>query len=806
MAGRCCACPPGAVSRERFILERLWLAALPAPSSYPGLLPMTLPAPTAVALALSGGSPVDVREWITVDLPGPPTVHRRGYAVMTEALTRGGRAQDLARQARELILHELRANPRMPADAALARAFEIANTFIYDEGRFHGGFGQQFLVGATAIIFEEHETTVAHVPPGQLILAQDGVVYSVPEIDSRLPHWAETPDDAPTPEPLGFASWTAPLMVRTQVMSGDTLVLCSSAVGQVLAEEGTDLSEDRVAIRQFHARDPDRVLDIVRDAVLDRGEPYATVAVIGFPPNPTGAEIATFSDIGRNAREQWRHARAAMHAVMPAREKPAEAAHATPALRRRAEATREKLQERIVRMTEGVPESERAMWRQPDERQQLGAPGAHGVSRYRTASLGGGEPSWRHALPRVPFLLSRTFLVLVLVVVLGGAAFVWTERDRFTTPDTDYLTMLAEVDQRLLAVDELDNPARIEDELSSAESDLQAAQAAGAPDDLLQPRRHQITLVRDELENVIRMDDLTRIGGLPAELHTSGTTTFNTPGGIFLANGDLYRLRPETAEMQLMLQQGQKVEGLTVGHLFGVAWHDDFLVTTDGEHMFFAPTTDGASWQGEVMEEINDQGPWPSGQISAFGRSMYLLVDDYRNIYQFPGDPEEESVAARDWVLQGDRVNFNLAVDLTIDGNIYVLLSDGRVLTMNRGAQVDSFDIPDFDPETEKPLAIVGGPRTGYLYVAVVNDEGHGRVIAMDRKGGNVSQLALPEGFSTGNADVLPPFDDLQDIGVDEESGTLYLINGDAVWTARYSLPPLPAPAGTPVATPAPEG
>lgn len=305
---------------------------------------------------------------------------------------------------------------------------------------------------------------------------------------------------------------------------------------------------------------------------------------------------------------------------------------------------------------------------------------------------------------------------------------------------------------------------------------------------------------------MIRLDEVSRIGGLPAELQNSGTRTFNTPGGIFLTNGNLYRLRTETAEMQLMLEQGQDVEGLTVGHLFGVAWHDEFLVTTDGEHMFFAPTTDGASWQGIVMEEVNEQGPWPDGPISAFGGSMYLLVDDYRNIYQFTADAEDEVVAARDWVLTGDRVNFNMAVDLTIDGNIYVLLSDGRVLTMNRGAQVDSFDLPEIDVDSEEPLAIVGGPRTGYLYVAVVDDGGHGRVIAMDRQGENVSQLELPDGFSTGNANVLPPFDDLQDIGVDEESGTLYLINGDAVWTARYSLPPLPGTEATPQASPAPEG
>ena len=64
---------------------------------------------------------------------------------MTESLTRDGREQELARQARELIINELRHHHRMPADAALARALDTANAFIYEEGRFHGGFGQQFL-------------------------------------------------------------------------------------------------------------------------------------------------------------------------------------------------------------------------------------------------------------------------------------------------------------------------------------------------------------------------------------------------------------------------------------------------------------------------------------------------------------------------------------------------------------------------------------------------------------------------------------------------------------------------------------
>jgi DNA-binding beta-propeller fold protein YncE len=128
------------------------------------------------------------------------------------------------------------------------------------------------------------------------------------------------------------------------------------------------------------------------------------------------------------------------------------------------------------------------------------------------------------------------------------------------------------------------------------------------------------------------------------------------------------------------------------------------------------------------------------------------------------------------------------------------LLADGQVVTYRSGLELDRFDLPGFDLEKDVPKAIVSGSATGYLYVAVEDENGNGRIIASDREGNNLTVLELPVGFNTGDADVLEPFEDLQDIVVDEESGTLYLINGDAVWSFTYILPALPI--ATPEATP----
>lgn len=776
---------------------------------------MTLPQPTAVAAAVSGGVPTDVREWIAVDIVGSPSVHRRGYAVYTEPLDPDGRTSELARQVRDVLLHELRLHPRQAPDAALARAFGVANSLVYDDARIHGGKAKQ--IGATAVVFEGHTATIAHVPPGQLVLIQDRLVYGVPDLESRLPHWVESMHPAPAPEPLGFSTVIAPLLVQTELMPGDTVILCNDATGLVLAETGLDLLDPELNIRSFHGQDPDTVLDTVRTAMLAEGEPFFASTVISFPPNPVASEIETLQDVARSAREQARHARAAIRSIVPTMpnipsvrspkqadenladgdEAVAEAEPAKPKI---------SFQERLIRITEGRPTDGQATWQPRRPEAMYGAPGAHGVRKHKRLTLSGDGFNLRAGVPRAPFLSSPIFLGIVLLAIFLIGALVWNQREIFLPDESQYVPVLAQVDQRLAAVESMDDPNQITAELDAAQTDLDRADAIGAPNDLIEQRQLAITLARDEAVGVYRVFGVNRIGSLPDDLENGDTSAFMTSGGIFLANGNLYRLNPLTAEMQMMLAQEREIEGIKVGHLFGVAYDGNFLVVTDGRAIFFASSTDGAIWQSMQMEEINNQGPWQPGPIAAFNESMYLLERDFRNIYVFTTNADEQVVAPADWVSVGDRVNLNIAVDMTIDGNIYVLLEDGQVITLRSGLETHRFELPGFDFQTQDPKAIITGPTTGYIYVVVEDHDGGGRVIATDREGENAVIMELPIGFETGSSSILDPFENVQDIVVDEPSGTLYIINGDAVWSFQYTLPALETANGTPDATATDEG
>ncbi len=773
---------------------------------------MTLPQPTAVAAAISGGTPTDVREWVAVDIVGSPSSNRRGYAVYTEPLHPDGRTSELARQVRDVLLHELRLHPRQAPDAALARAFGIANSLVYEDARTNGGTPRQ--VGATAVVFEGHHATIAHVPPGQLILIQDHLVYGVPDLNSRLPYWAEPQGPAPTPEPLGYSTWTAPLLVQTELLPGDTVVLVNDASAQVIANSGFDPANQDLSMRRFHGLDPDKILDSLREVVVDAGEPFFASTVISFPPNPVTSEIESLQDIAINAREQMRHARAAVRSVLPT-------LPTLPAIRKSSsevepedgsevdepvevDPPKPKLsfQERLIRITEGRAADGRDTWQQRRPEAMFGAPSAHGVRKHRRISGSGGS-ALKAGMPRAPFVTSPVFVGIVLLAIFLLGALVWSQRDVFLPSDDTYLPVLAQVDQRMAAIDTMTEDDQIRTELNAAQEDLDRADALGATDSEVETRQQEITAARDEVDNVYRVSGVRRIGSLPQELQDGNTSAFMTTGGIFLVNGNLYRLDPTSSQMQMMLEEGREIEGVRVGPLFGVAYDGNFLVVTDGKALFFATSTDGAIWQSMEMEEINNQGPWKPGPIAAFAENMYLLEKDFRNIYVFSTDANQQVVAPVDWVSVGDRVNLNIAVDMTIDGNIYVLLEDGQVITLRSGLEINRFDLPGFDFENQKPIAIVSGPNTGYLYIVVEDEDGGGRVIATGLEGENPVIMELPVDFSTDGSDVKHPFDGVQDIVVDEESGTLYIINDDAVWSFTYTLPALPnAPGATPEATP----
>ena len=439
------------------------------------------------------------------------------------------------------------------------------------------------------------------------------------------------------------------------------------------------------------------------------------------------------------------------------------------------------------------PRARQALWRRPPEHTQLGVPGKHGVDLFRGQTHYMGDQSWRHNLPRLPIIGSAWIWPVLLLVVAGIVLGAMTFRERYEEPEVDVGTTIDQIDEAIVAARDEDDAVEAAEELNAILDQIELARSESVPSDMLDQRELVVTELLDDVTNVIRTSDVQRIGTLPEEFGDARVQGISTPAGVFFVAGSLYQYRPnptsETPDLVTILEEGENIGSTTVGSLWGVAFDVHGLYATDGNSVFMLPV-ESQEWNAVELGRINNQ-PWMPGPVAAFDGALYLLQAEYRQIYRFAIEGTEDVAVPGDWLRVGARDRINDATDIAIDGNIYVLLDDGTIQVMRRGDLFTVLEPAYIDPDEATALSGPGG--SGYLYAVVnVEDSDDGRIVAFDTEGQNAVQLRLPIGFTTGDVDVRMPFDGVQDVIVDESTGTIYIINADAVWTTRYSLPALP--------------
>ena len=162
--------------------------------------------------------------------------------------------------------------------------------------------------------------------------------------------------------------------------------------------------------------------------------------------------------------------------------------------------------------------------------------------------------------------------------------------------------------------------------------------------------------------------------------------------------------------------------------------------------------------QDEVSESYAQTDLGPSHSYLAF---VYAVVGDTLNKYEKSTDVLDESVWAQSPVLQG-------AVSIAIDGNIYVLRSDGSLLKFYTGEQV-TFEIKGLDKGFLNPTKVVKDVDLVNIYVA---DSGNNRVVILDEAGNLVKQF-----IANGDA-----WNNIRSIGVSRDESMLFVLSGSKVY------------------------
>lgn len=433
--------------------------------------------------------------------------------------------------------------------------------------------------------------------------------------------------------------------------------------------------------------------------------------------------------------------------------------------------------------------------------------------------LGGATASQR-APTKAAIVPIRLVVALGVVVLLGILAFsvLKTSGNQKQTLVTNYLQQAQQEEQ--LANQPGALPAGRLQRLQSA---LDKARQAVTADPQSQEAKLFLGKVQDEIDKaqgITRLAtpkllfDLDAIDSAAAASSASGQAS--TPGdsaqaeagapaagdpqtGAIIVQGNdayvldkqsnrLYRCIISTKSCEATLRGGDNVGGQTVSNLLAITMRISSPVALDDKFVAYTYETDSSTWQAQPLGGAEAlQQPLA---IASYDGNLYLLGAKPGQVSKYISGSYGE--APQDWITDPALAGqLNNPVSLAIDGSVYVLTADGKIIAMQSGKMVSAL-APKYQGGQAQaaPTGLYTNTDTRDLYLLRASD---GSITRITKEGQIVATFKGPADFSAVAA-----------ISVDEGRSKIYLLQGRKVYEAILPSSVSTAPAQPGVDTSAP--
>ncbi|MGN6561570.1 MAG: hypothetical protein ACTHMU_02815 [Thermomicrobiales bacterium] len=368
------------------------------------------------------------------------------------------------------------------------------------------------------------------------------------------------------------------------------------------------------------------------------------------------------------------------------------------------------------------------------------------------------------------FQLSRLLPILVIaaLVALAYLGVVGVRNQLRQAEAARFDQALARIAQaREAAVTATDRQAA-HDQLLALPTNLAAipnADKPGRPEQIA-GERQAIAAALDRVDGVQRLPANARqvLAPLPATPAQGGPRPQLVVGNgqqFVLLNGVVYTVDGQARALKKILAKGDVADGVGVGQLLGIVWRIDSLFAFDDTHGYVR-RGDGA-W---IAQPIAASGQKLTA-VNSFDGNLYFLQAERGQIVKYRSGAYAQ--APQPWSSTKINGDLGLALDMVTDQDIYVLLSDGRLLDLYQG-DVKATYIPAVTPPLAGATAIAAAPGGSLLYVL---DAREGRIVRLGRDGSGVVNYKA--------ASSAQPFTNARDLAVDEQAGIVYLLTDDGV-------------------------
>jgi len=247
----------------------------------------------------------------------------------------------------------------------------------------------------------------------------------------------------------------------------------------------------------------------------------------------------------------------------------------------------------------------------------------------------------------------------------------------------------------------------------------------------------------------------------------------------YLLNDAGESLQDMTDEEAILLRKGDQHGGITVGELVDIVWVDAdgglgtsglLILDKDGYVLGYSPS------EGVKLLPVPDDTEWRRPVAMATYYDTLYVLDPLANlVLKYPPSPRGYDMPAVSYFKEDVSVKLSNAVDMSIDGHVYVLHSDGRISKYLSGGPVP-FAQSGLDEPLDAPSCIIACgymEEGGHVYVA---DRGNQRIVQFSKDGKFIQQFrgSKPEYM-----------DDLGSLFVDEKARKIYLTNGSILYQAN---------------------
>lgn len=394
----------------------------------------------------------------------------------------------------------------------------------------------------------------------------------------------------------------------------------------------------------------------------------------------------------------------------------------------------------------------------------------------------------RSQFPR--FELSRLGIVLFIILLVAGGAFALYTRSvsQNASREDRFSVGISRVNQHTAEARSVTDPAVAYTALVDARAELDRL-APLASDDT---SRDEVAALRGTIDTALADLSVSTpvvgtqiIGNYPAAPAGVVPQVITAGGRLFMLSDAVYEIDPINSVLVQLLKPGDVVSDAPVLVPRALTWREDRLMVIDATRAYTLDSSTG-QWQAQSLSTPDTAGYVNTIAAEAFDGNLYLLMPADGKILKFPADAY--GATPEDWVGTVAKEDLKSAVDFAVDGHVYVLLRDGRVLDFLRSRLKTTF-APAIIPPLSNATSIVAEPNQAFIYLLHGPD---GRILRLTRDG------ALTQQITAGDA-----ADRLRGaigLTVDEEKSIAYVLTETSVVTVRLPAPPASSDKVTPTA------